>query len=128
MRTQWTLSILAAALFSSLALGGAPANPIHAAKPTPTADVTIEKNQQKRSINCGGGSVSITGDQNDVTLTGECDTLSIDGNANLVNVEAVAHITTRGNRNKVYWGKGVGGKAPKISNPGTANIIEKSGK
>jgi hypothetical protein len=92
------------------------------------ADVTINKNEQKRTIDCNGGAVSINGDRNTLTLTGECSTLRVDGNDNIVTVEAVAEISTWGNRNKVTWTRGVGGKPPTISNPGTSNTIKKAEK
>ena|SRR5215471_13662087 len=96
-----------------------------AATNTKAADVTIDESLIKRTIDCKGGGVTINGDKNQVTLTGQCSTLRVNGNENIAKVEAVAEITTWGNRNKVTWTRGAGGKPPKISNPGTANIIKK---
>jgi hypothetical protein len=90
------------------------------------ADVTIDENQIKRAIDCKGGGVTINGDKNQLTLTGQCSTLKVNGNENIVSVEAVAEISTWGNRNNVTWRRGAGGKPPKISNPGTANNIKKA--
>ena len=97
-----------------------------AATITKPADVTIDESLIKRTIDCKGGGVTINGDKNQVTLTGQCSTLKVNGNENIVNVEAVAEISTWGNRNNVTWRRGAGGKPPKISNPGTANNIKKA--
>jgi hypothetical protein len=88
-------------------------------------DVTITQNDLKRTIDCKGA-VRISGNRNTLTLTGECSSLLVDGNDNVVTVEAVAEIATWGNRNTVTWTRGVGGKPPKISDPGTKNSIKKS--
>ena len=92
------------------------------------ADVTIDKDNQKRTIDCAGGSVTIDGNGNALVLKGDCATLKINGNDNTVTVEVVAEIATMGNKNKVTWSKGAGGRPPKISNPGTRNTIKKAEK
>jgi len=93
---------------------------------TRAEDVTIIQNDLKRTIECSGGSVRVSGNRNTLNLTGECSTLFIDGDDNVVTVQAVGEISTWGNRNKVTWTRGLGGKPPKISNPGTKNTIEKA--
>ena len=70
--------------------------------------------------------MTVDGDHNTLTLTGQCGTQRVNGNNNVVTVEAVAQIATWGNRNGVVWTQGVGGKPPKISNPGTGNKIKKA--
>ena len=88
------------------------------------ADVTVDKNDQKRTIDCAGGSVTVAGNDNVLVLNGDCTTLKISGNDNTVTAEGVAEIATWGNRNKVTWTRGAGGHPPKISNPGTGNSIK----
>lgn len=95
---------------------------------TDTADVTIDKNNQKRTLDCAGGSVTVDGNGNVLILKGDCSTLKINGNDNTVTAEAVAEIETWGNRNKVTWARGAGGRPPKVSNPGTGNTIRRAEK
>jgi hypothetical protein len=95
---------------------------------TITADVTIDKNDVKRTIDCAGGSVTVEGNGCVLVLKGDCSTLKVNGNNNTVTVEAVAEISTQGNRNKVTWTRGAGGRPPKISNPGTGNTIKRAEK
>ena len=88
------------------------------------ADVTIDKNNLNRTIDCAGGSVTVDGNGNVLVLKGDCSALKVNGNDNTVTAEGVAEISTMGNRNKVTWRRGAGGRPPRISNPGTGNTIK----
>src|SRR6185295_14292602 len=68
---------------------------------TNATDFIIDKNNQKRTLDCAGGSVTVDGNGNALILKGDCRALRINGNDNTVTAEAVAEIETRGNRNKV---------------------------
>ena len=113
-------------VLSFVPLAGASRGPTAAS--TNTADVTIDKNNQKRTIDCAGGSVTVSGNENTLVLNGDCSSLKISGNDNTVTAEGVAEIATWGNRNKVTWTRGAGGHPPKISNPGTGNTIKRAPK
>jgi hypothetical protein len=103
-------------------------------------DVTISKDHHTTSIDCGGGSVSIKGDDNKITLTGQCSKVSVSGEDNLIqvasakeveitghdnniNVDTVARITAKGKDNNIMWKNGVGGKTPEVSSKGDDNKI-----
>ena len=121
------ISILLVAIsFALLVLASARENTT-LVSPKP-ADVKIDKDNQNRTIDCAGGSVTVDGNGNVLVLKGDCTTLRVNGNDNTVTAEVVAEIATWGNKNKVTWTKGAGGKPPKISNPGTGNTIKKAGK
>ena len=121
------ISILLAAISLALLVGASARENTTLVGPKP-ADVKIDKDNQNRTIDCAGGSVTVDGNGNVLVLKGDCTTLRVNGNDNTVTAEVVAEIATWGNRNKVTWAKGAGGKPPKISNPGTGNTIKKAGK
>ena len=89
-------------------------------------DVEIDEGDLVRTIDCRGRNVIVNGGNNKLTLRGECNTLTVDGADNKITVEAVGTIKTEGNNNEVTWTKGLGGKNPKISNPGKGNVIRQA--
>ena len=89
-------------------------------------DIEIDEGDLVRTIDCRGRNVIVNGGNNKLTLRGECNTLTVDGADNKITVEAVGTIKTEGNNNEVTWTKGLGGKNPKISNPGKGNVIRQA--
>ncbi len=87
--------------------------------------IVIDKNELTKTIHCDGDEVIVNGNENELTIKGECSRLYVPGNENIINVEAVAEIDTPGNKNTVYWEKGIDGKKPSISNLGTKNKIKR---
>ena len=89
-------------------------------------DLEIDEGSLVRTIDCRGRNVIVNSGDNKLTLRGECNTLTVFGARNKITVEAVGTIKTEGNNNDVTWTKGLGGKSPKISNPGMDNVIRQA--
>ena len=89
-------------------------------------DIEIDDGGLERTIDCRGRNVIVNSGDNKLTLRGECNTLTVHGADNKITVEAVGTIKTEGNNNEVTWTKGLGGKNPKISNPGKGNVIRQA--
>ena len=116
---------------------------LSATPPVLEKDVTISKDHHTTSIDCGGGSVSVKGDDNKITLTGQCGKVSVSGEDNLIqitsakeieisghdnniNVDTVAKIIAKGKDNNITWKNGVGGKTPEVTSKGDDNKIVQS--
>ena len=93
-----------------------------------TDDIVLDEGNLVRTIDCRGRNVVVNGGNNKLTLRGECNTLTVTGAGNKITVEEVGAIVTEGNDNEVTWTRGLGGKNPKISNPGKHNIIKQATK
>ena len=89
-------------------------------------DIEIGDGNLERTIDCRGRNVIVDGGHNKLTLRGECNTLTVNGEGNKITVEAVGTIKAEGNNNEVTWTKGLGGKNPRISNPGKGNVIRQA--
>ena len=89
-------------------------------------DIEIDEGDLERTIDCRGRNVIVNSGRNKLTLRGECNTLTVNGEGNKITVEAVGTIKTEGNNNEVTWTKGLGGKNPRISNPGKDNVIRQA--
>ena len=89
-------------------------------------DVEIGEGNLERTIDCRGRNVIVNSGRNKLTLRGECNTLTVHGEGNKITIEAVGTIKTEGNNNEVTWTKGLGGKNPKISDPGKNNVIRRA--
>ena len=89
-------------------------------------DIEIDEGGLVRTIDCRGRNVIVNSGDNKLTLRGECNTLTVSGADNKITVEAVGTIKTEGNNNEITWTKGLGGKNPKISNPGKGNTIRQA--
>jgi len=102
-------------------------------------NVTIDKNDQKTSIDCTGNAITVISDDNVITLKGECVKLTVKGKDNTVNAETVKEIVVTGtdvnvivgtvgkinatgNDINIVWNKSVDGKPPKISTRKGADI------
>ncbi len=87
--------------------------------------IAILDNGRTETIACRGKDVTVDGNDNDLTLTGECGRVEVSGDANVVRVEVAAAIFALGDRNKVTWARGIGGKAPKVTSLGSGNDISR---
>src|SRR5262249_32625332 len=82
----------------------------------------------------------VVGNENNITFTGTCDRISAAGNENKLKIQAVKQLDVPGNKNTVTvvavdaisalgsnntvtWTKGITGKRPKVSSPGSGNKI-----
>ena len=81
-----------------------------------------------QTLEAEGRDVSIDGNRNDITLHGKCHALTVSGDGNTVHAEALATISTPGNKNSVTWTQVVDGEKPQITNVGTGNSVEHSPK
>ena len=112
--------------------------PLHAEPPkiveSPTAatagkaTIALTDSNKTQTIEADGKDVAIEGSHNKITLSGACHALTINGSDNLVIAEAVATVSTPGNRNKVTWTKAVDGEKPQITDLGSDNSLSKSEK
>jgi hypothetical protein len=87
-------------------------------------DLILLENQRTVSRTCDGHTqIQVLGNQNKVTLTGECEHIEIAGNQNIVTIEGAGSISVPGNDNIVSWERGIDGKPPAVSNPGSRNHL-----
>ena len=110
------------------------ASPLHADPPkiveSPTAatagkaTIAITDSNKTQTIEADGKDVAIEGNHNKITLSGACHALTINGSDNLVTAEALATVSTPGNRNKVTWTKAIDGEKPQITDLGSDNRLE----
>lgn len=85
----------------------------------------VNDNGLTKTIDCGGGKVSVNGNDNKITVTGSCRELSVMGNQNSVVIESVSLISVMGNQNKVVWKRAEGQKKPSVNNLGNKNSVKK---
>lgn len=85
----------------------------------------VNDNGLTKTIDCGGGKVSVNGNDNKITVTGSCRELSVMGNQNSVTIESVSLISVMGNQNKVVWKRAEGQKKPSVNNLGVKNSVKK---
>jgi hypothetical protein len=86
------------------------------------------------------GTATVAGNKNKITFTGACTKIGVMGNENTITIESAKEVVVAGNKNTVAvdasdklsvpgnkntvsWKKGLSGKQPKVSAPGTANKI-----
>ena len=83
----------------------------------------IRTNGGHRSINCGGGMLTVDGNSNHLAIR-DCRSVTLNGNVNELDASFTrdGRLAIMGNRNIVRWSAG-----PKIrvaiSNPGTRNVV-----
>ncbi len=92
------------------------------------AVLVFSDSEKSQTLEAEGRDVSIDGNKNEITLHGKCHALTITGDGNIVHAEAVATISTPGNKNIVTWMSVVDGDKPQITNVGSGNSIEHSSK
>ncbi len=102
---------------------------VNEATPSPELGGTLvlSGTSESLTIPCNQREVELDEDTtaNTYTLTGECKKLLVDGVSNRIYVDKVGEIEVLGASNKVYYGEGLDGKAPKIRKKGTSLIVEK---
>ena len=89
------------------------------------ATIAITDSDKTQTIEADGKDVAIEGNHNKIVLSGACHALTISGSDNQVTAEALATVTTPGNRNKVTWTKAVDGEKPQITDLGSENSLGK---
>ena len=90
--------------------------------------LVVSDSGKSQTVDGEGRDVSIDGDKNDVIIHGKCHALIVSGNENTVHAEALATISTPGNKNFVTWTEAVDGEKPQITDVGHGNSIEHSPK
>lgn len=88
--------------------------------------LVLSGTSESRSIPCSGREVEVeeAATASKYTLTGECKKVTVDGVSNEVEVEKVGEIVVKGTSNKVVYGEGIGGKAPKITKSGVSTSAD----
>lgn len=101
---------------------------------------TINEDGVRRTIDCRGDAIVVTGDRNTLTLRGDCSNLNLSGDENVITAAAITNIGVSGDSNKITvettdalrlsgddndlkWSKTTSGARPKISNTGKRNTI-----
>jgi Protein of unknown function (DUF3060) len=97
------------------------ASPSTSPAPPPGGSLSVSGINENRTITCNDNNVSVSGVSNTVVITGHCTRLSVSGMQNAITVDAVDTIDASGFDNKVTYHSGV----PKISNSGGSNVVEK---
>ncbi|MCW5959460.1 MAG: DUF3060 domain-containing protein [Pyrinomonadaceae bacterium] len=89
-------------------------------------ELVLNATAEDRTIECSGREVVIEDDAtaNTYKFTGECKKLTVKGVSNKVSVEKVGEINASGISNKVVYGEGIGGKAPKIIKTGKSTTVD----
>lgn len=105
-------------------------------------EIVINTNDERRTINCGGGEVAVTGSDNNLTLRNRCtlvvaggdNTISVEdgqeikiaGSDNKVSIQTARIIKVSGSNNHVTWTKGGNGEKPEIADVGSHNVISQT--
>ena len=90
--------------------------------------LVVSEDGKTLTLEAGGRDVNIDGNRNEVTLHGTCHALTVSGSSNSVRAEAVASISTPGGKNSVTYKNTVDGEKPQVTDTGSGNSVEKSGK
>jgi len=89
---------------------------------TVEAQTKLTLSNQTRTVDCGGGTLQLSGRQNTITVTGECRKVDITGAGNIVSIDAVAAIEVTGIGNTVTWRRAIGRATPRVSVTGSSTI------
>ncbi len=90
------------------------------------AQVKVTGSNERRSIECNGGTVSIIGGANELTLRGACKKVDITGAGNTVAIESVGAIEVSGANNRITWQDGLDGRRPRVSRTGLGNVVSRA--
>ncbi|WP_282628035.1 DUF3060 domain-containing protein [Empedobacter sedimenti] len=90
------------------------------------AQIEVDGNNKKQTIDCRGQNVEVGGNDNNVTLKGNCGKIELMGSNNIVTVNGLTYADLGGNNNKLYYSKALtkNGKLPQEI-AGNANRIIK---
>jgi len=86
------------------------------------ADVIVDRSDEKRSYDCGGGAAVINGGDNVLTLR-NCTEVTVNGGDNLVDAGTARAINILGSGNRVNYTLVAGRGKPKVVNLGTQNVV-----
>jgi hypothetical protein len=87
------------------------------------AQIAISGGNQRRTFECGGKNVIVSGSMNELTLRGECPRIDITGGGNTISVDQVGRIDITGAGNRVTWARALDGTRPRVSTTGVGNVI-----
>jgi hypothetical protein len=87
------------------------------------ADENIQGLGIQRTVDCEGGTVTITGTSHRLTLRGRCDRVVLSGTGSVVHVESLGRVTVSGVNNRVEWERGLDGNDPRIQKSGINNEV-----
>lgn len=103
----------------------------------------VKENDTNRTIQSDGGDVVIAGNDGVIVLSGGCGNLLVEGSNNQIQGDVVLQLdvtgsgntlvfgsfgkgTLSGDRNELFWGKGIAGRDPSIADEGEGNVIRRS--
>jgi hypothetical protein len=89
------------------------------------AQHAVLSNGERRTLDCHGQDVKVTGSRNELTLRGSCPRVDVAGAANVIAIETVDRIDVTGTGNRVTWARGLTRPAPRVSTTGV-NAVEQA--
>lgn len=92
----------------------------------PGVGQVISGSNVTRTVPCGGGPLSLAGDNNRLTVTGTCTQFTVSGNRNTVKLAVTGPITVSGRGNTVTWHQAVKGAAPLVKTSGSGNRVTRN--
>jgi hypothetical protein len=85
--------------------------------------ISLVGSSQRRSIDCEGHAIQITGNDGNITLQGICSEMVLVGNGNRIQLDTVGKISVTGNDNQIAWTSGMGDVAPQVARSGKNNLV-----
>ena len=90
------------------------------------AVLVVSENGGKVTLEAEGRDVNVDGNKNEVILRGKCHALTVSGSGNTVHADAVATISTPGDKNAVTYKATVDGEKPQVTDVGSGNSVAKT--
>jgi len=97
------------------------AGSVMAATPIEVKGVGIRK-----TIDCAGGSVVVTGTSNELTLKGDCQKVTLSGTGHVIHAEGLGRVEISGLNNLVEWQRALAGEAPGVEDSGMGNQVRRA--
>ncbi len=85
--------------------------------------VEISGAGEHRTFRCDGGSLIVSGSNNDILAWGDCERIEINGYGNRVRVEGIRRLEVNGVNQDVAWVRGVGDEHPAVASHGMGNRV-----
>ena len=85
--------------------------------------IEISSAGEHRQFRCDGGSLVVSGSNNDILAWGDCERIEINGYGNRVRVEGIRNLEVNGVNQDVSWVRAVGDERPRIESHGMGNRV-----
>jgi hypothetical protein len=86
------------------------------------AQHSVLSNGARRTLDCDGQDVKVSGSKNELTLRGNCPRVDVAGAANVISIDAADRIEVTGSGNRVTWQRGVSRETPRVSSTGLNTV------